>query len=236
MPRPGFDALERASADPASGRPALLVLTVELGGGISGTITVRDGDDPRSLAHDFASRWGLDPAQVVAPLAAHIQQERASVATSALGSPGDDGEEAAYGSGDASSTGGPGSPLGWEAAAARSDHPAPACPPRASSGQAQTWISQLDARDAQQREQSRDQQKERQRLQQHEEQREQRDAPSRVGHGPDAPHYTEQGVSSSGTLSRAGTEQHAARTDRWSSSPLSVGSPKMVNAELQREN
>ena len=51
-----------------------------------------------------------------------------------LGSPGDDAEEVASESGDDASSGGVGSPLGWETTATRTDHPAPAPPPRGSSG------------------------------------------------------------------------------------------------------
>lgn len=51
----------------------LLVTTVELGGGRTGTVEVRAGDDPADIARAFCARHGL-PDTVVAPLALHLKE------------------------------------------------------------------------------------------------------------------------------------------------------------------
>ena len=52
-------------------RPTILMTTVELGPGVSGTITLLEGDDPREAAQRFCLEHGL-PANVVEPLTLHI--------------------------------------------------------------------------------------------------------------------------------------------------------------------
>lgn len=52
-------------------RPTILVTTVELGPGVSGTITLYEGDDPRDAAQRFCLEHSL-PSNVVEPLTLHI--------------------------------------------------------------------------------------------------------------------------------------------------------------------
>lgn len=52
-------------------RPVILVTTVELGPGASGTITLFEGDDPQEVAAQFCSEHGL-PSTVIEPLTLHI--------------------------------------------------------------------------------------------------------------------------------------------------------------------
>lgn len=59
-------------------RPVILVTTVELGPGISGTITLYDGDDPREAAERFCLDQGLPP-NVVEPLTLHILENLDSI-------------------------------------------------------------------------------------------------------------------------------------------------------------
>ena len=72
----------------------LLVLQVELGGGLTGAIEVREGHTLRELALDFCVAHALDPARVADSLERHLQRkmaelqaleaERESSATAAL--------------------------------------------------------------------------------------------------------------------------------------------------------
>lgn len=70
-----FNKMSEIEADLQSSHSSslLLVTTVELGGGRTGTVEVRAGDDPLDVARQFCAYHGL-PDTVVAPLALHLQE------------------------------------------------------------------------------------------------------------------------------------------------------------------
>jgi hypothetical protein len=57
----------------------LLVLQVELGGGRTGAIEVREGHSLRELALDFCVAHALDPARVADSLERHLQRKMAEL-------------------------------------------------------------------------------------------------------------------------------------------------------------
>jgi hypothetical protein len=57
----------------------LLVLQVELGGGRTGAIEVREGHTLRELALDFCVAHALDPARVADSLERHLQRKMAEL-------------------------------------------------------------------------------------------------------------------------------------------------------------
>ena len=62
--------LAKGAADPDP-RPTLLVTTVDIGGGRSARVELREGDHPVEAARAFCAAHGL-PDSIVAPLAQHI--------------------------------------------------------------------------------------------------------------------------------------------------------------------
>lgn len=74
---PAYVGVESDGAEP---RPALLVTTVDIGGGAAARVEVRQGDDPADVARAFCARHGL-PEAIVMPLAQHLEENLAETGT-----------------------------------------------------------------------------------------------------------------------------------------------------------